>query len=324
MNPQSIALTGAPLCKVVVTDGVDAEIHIFSVRGKFLESIPLGSLVDSVPGTFRVAASRDGTIAISEDTRGTMAVARKGRMPWKQFAPPSPIRESRFGNALAFTRDGSIVDHWFAPGRTWRSDGWQSPVPLMRLFNAEGAQLGQVGKTELFEGASFTPALNRGMPAVEGDTIFFARRSDARVLRFLVDSGAANVRPLAPISLPIGFEMRPPRERIGAKEYPITRYVEEHLTSFAIEPGGGFFVGMILSYAPGETVGALPRGALGVFDRSARLVGLYESGGLVRSLAVSEDLIYAIIDDGMQKTAELKVFTNPTAGSRVSSCGSGK
>lgn len=309
-HPQSVAFVGSPFCRIAVTDGFSAAIHLFTANGRFERSIPLPPIEDSLGVTYRTAIGSDGFMVVSEDTRGAIAVLSNGKLPWRAFTPTPLLRANRFGDALALTATGLIVDHWFSAGRTWDTDGWRADLPLMRVWTRDGKEIARLGHVELFEGRSFTVVLNRGIPVVDGDTVFFARRSDARVLKFSLTHGDERASP-GIVDLPVGFEMRPPVEQSGGSEHPWRRIVEDHLTAFAVQPGGPFFAGIVMSYAPGDKPGLLPRGALAVFDRAGRQLGLFDVGGVIRALAVTPNRVFATVDEGLGRTPELRAFDNP-------------
>jgi hypothetical protein len=318
MQPTSLGYSGAPRCELAVVDMNGPAIRLLDSRFNLIRSIALASIQGEFLPPYRVAIGSDGTIALSEGGSGRVAILSRNATSWRVVQAPHPVPENRHGSALAVSERGEILDHWFASGTTFKSTAWSADLPLMRVLDSSGSIVRQLGRLVRYPGESFTPALNRGVPVVDRDTIFFLRRADSRILVFPLASAAAS--PTRSIDLPVAFEMSAPRELQRSPRNPVWNQTDFHATSLAIDPSGRIYVGHVFSHHVIGRDGRVTSGGIGVHDRNGRLIGLYRVDGALNSMVATNTSIAGLVSDTTHRNLRLQVFISPfsTSPSQVS------
>ncbi len=290
-NPRALSARGFPNCMLAVADGDDMAVHLLSLSGRLLRSLPLPPEVSADRSMYRVSLGVDGTIVVSDNSVGWIAVAHKGQLPWSIFSPSRLVPGSRVGSALAQLEQGEIIDHWSATGFSRRDSGWAKPLPLMRVFRIDGSRAGTIGEVRSFGGSTLTSALNRGIPAVRQDTVYILNRSFARVLVF--PAGSTVVSPTRVIDLPIGYRPRPPRDFYLARQDRSWQQVDELASGFAISESGRLLTTQQLSFEVDSATGS-PRSIIVVASMDGRPEALIDTRGAVRALSTASNWIFAL------------------------------
>lgn len=323
-TPVAISAAGAPACRLAVGDRVDRAVHLFTHDGAYRSTIFGGGRDTTLfPNLRSVALDSTGALAVSDIAQGTLHLFAPDGTRQGTRTLPRLEEDYSLGSQLVWGPDGQLLEHWFSYDAPVLSADWDERLPLVRVLTPSGRGEGRIGAVRPEPGQVFTAALNRGIIARRGDTLWYARRADGRLLAFPLSRPGAE--PARTVEIPVFYHMSAPQEgRVpGPVGYEVA--VQEHIRAFAIAPSGHFLIGQS-RWFPEAAPGTLfrPRTALVVLDPSGRPAGAYDLGGEIVALAASDQWIYAIVLDLDEGTREARIYPNPVAApSAAAACGSG-
>lgn len=291
-RPVSLAAVDAPVCAVAVADYADQAVHVFAVPNRYRFSTFGGSRETPLfPSPASVAFAQLGRVLVADESGSVTMLDTRGfvrdtfRLPAKE---PHAITQ-----VIPGPQD-ELYDNWFAGRPPLSSNGWLPETPLVRIWRWRGRLLGTMGSIRTYPGKSFTQALNRGEIALSGDTLWFARYADGRLLAF--SRSRPTAAPVRVVELPLYYKMMAPIEAFAASggQIQIQNAVANHLTAFAIDPEGNFFLGQSTSW-PSAGVLFRPRTILATVDRRGADHRAFDIGGEIRALAATKQLLYAVV-----------------------------
>lgn len=324
--PADLAVQGEPLCRVAVVDRADRAIHIFRMNGEYLRTY----WERGRPSPFASVASLEmdhaGNLIISYLLSPNIAVIDSAGQLSTTWATPMLVDSIDGGASLAAMADGWLVEHWLGVGFGTRSFRWTAPVlPLLRMFDYSGAQIGAAGHVRQYPGRALTAELNRGFVAMAEDTVWFARRMDGSLWAVPVNRPWPYELSAEPQEeLPLFFRMRRPSNFLSRRTGRAVANVEYHLRSFDVTPDGRYFVfGQALEWPDPTDSTRLyrPVVALTIYDRTSNTVVTYDLGGDVRRVATGGGLVFVLSREPLEgrefrvRGWNLRMLTEPDAGS---------
>jgi hypothetical protein len=313
-TPALLTAEGAPADRFAVWDRADRAIHVFGTEGNHIQTVfgngrngsPKLDAVTSMDMTEVgeiVAVTADGTVYLFDSEgslRGTKRIGVAGENPVLGSISAGPA--------------GTLFQHWFFrhpfPAR---SKSHIAGGPLIRVWDKEGRLISQLGRAEEWPGRLLTYRLNRGIIALQHDTLWFARRADARVFGFRAGGDLVEVPPDT-ISLPVFFEAKLPKEFVSSSGGATMR-LQEHLGDFAVDRVGRFYFVQHVAWPDpeGGMAPLNPDSRIVVVERQGSLSGIFTSLGLPQKIAVVDSLILVSEVDGMGIWA-VRAYANPLDG----------
>lgn len=289
--PSAIAAS-AELCLLAVGDPADRAVHLYDLPTfRYVRSLRPRD-VNAFGGITSVAIDPSRGHVLVADLRGgdLWRFALSGELLSNATLPPPPGVPGGLGSQIVIAPDGRVFETWFALERSTPSADWGPDLPLIRQIDDSYAVAASYGGIRPYRGQVLTASVNRGLIAVIGDTVWFARRSDATLMAF--DATRPGVHPVRSVRLPIFF-VSVPRESAGPWRHPV---VDEHIRAFAVDGGGRFYLGQVISW-PTDTM-SLHRPktmALTVVSRTGERIAAYDLGSEILDLAVVEPLVIAVL-----------------------------
>lgn len=319
--PVFLAAKGAPLCRIVVGDPIDRAVHVFDTHGGFLHSIS----GDGKDGRPRFDALTGVDVTIEGDVLATtgdgLAVRfdREGALVSRTILGPKPVRA---GNASAVVGGaGLLFEHWFSDyADPSPSSEEMDGAPLVHVRDSRGHVVADLGTVHMWPGRSLSYQLNRGFLELQPDTLWFARRSDARLMAF--DALGRTRDPLRVIDIPVFFEAAKPIEYVSAEEVTATR-IQTHIHDFDMDEAGVFYFAQNFGWPGPQDVQAtfVAQSVITAVDPDGKLLGVYVTGRSPGRIAATRDVIVATVrGDGGRM--EIRGYVNPLAG-RVGVCSGG-
>lgn len=240
----------------------------------------------------------------SDDSTGAVIVASMGRGELIRFDSagqvlrfdvPPPVSAGGLGSQIS--AQGSVVaETWFYLDRTTPSNDWTEALPVARLWDLRGEYLGGYGRVQPHAGFALTAAVNRGIVGLSQDTLWFARRSDGKILAYALSNPSS--LPSRVIELPLLYNANTPYESSDAWRNPV---VDEHLRAFTVGWDGRFYIGQVEGWAIDSRGLRLPSTVITVLNRSGARAGMVRVVGEIRDLAVTREGVFALIIDGSRR-----------------------
>jgi hypothetical protein len=297
---------GFPVCALAVADYGDLAVHVFSLTGNYRYSVFGGDREHPLfANATSVGFDAEGELYVADRSGLVTVVSPRGSI---RDTLRVPRRHDGVASQVILGPYGKLYDHWFA----WRapdySARWPAQTPLVRVWDLNGQQLDSMGSAHPYPGETFTHALNRGQIALRDDTLWFARRGDARLLAFSTTGGTSS--PVREIELPLYYHMRPPIEG-RTSGHQIQNAVAAHLVAFATGLPGQLLVAQSVSWPDGGSV-FRPRTVLATLGGRASEYRAFDLGGEIRGVAAADRWVYVILLAGGRSTVQ--AFRNPTLG----------
>lgn len=297
-------------CMVVVADRVDRAIHLFDERGSYVSTIHGGGRDTSrLPDVREVNISSDQVVAVDGSTRTVWIFDTRGAA--KSVRIPSPVRPSPPGFRVAY--NGSrLYEVWVAPNGKSSADWDSLGIPPIREFDLDGRAQGGYGALRHFSGLAMPSALNVGMLALRGDTLWFANAAEGRVDGYALQRGSLRV-PSRTLPLPLFFRPRAPLELRGPGDADAESLVEYHLHSFSLGPAGEFLTIQATSYpeySP-RLRSYQPEVVVSAAGPDGQLLGVFDLGFRPVALAATAQYWFAIVRDAGRRMTRVFAYANP-------------
>lgn len=294
-----VALTGQgpPVCRIAIADQVDRAVHLFRTSGEYLRSY----WEQRRPSPFASIASIDldarGNLLISYLLSREIAIADSTgqvRSSWETSQLVDTMAPGAYVRGVGGER---VAEHWFGVHFDTNSKDWvKRDLPLVRVFDYEGNELGRAGRVQAFPGYALTAAMNRGFIAAARDTIWYARASDARVWPIPMSGPKAYAMPDAPqVQFELFFTMEPPKDFRSRSRGDVFADVQEHLRGFTVTEDGSYFAAVqVVAWTVDSLRVTSPRTALLVRDRRDGATWVGELGEQIRHVATAGGMVYVV------------------------------
>jgi len=292
--PTALALD-ANSCTLAVADVIDRAVHLFRLDGAYRVSLyggGRGEPVFGLSGLSSLSVQSPNLFVVSTMSGAFIGFDSTGAITHTAHVP----RGQRFplGNDVLVGSDGLIYDHWLAGRETTLTlADWSRERGLVRIWSPKGELVGRFGLVQQFPGEGLTHYLNRGIVAISDDTLWLARRSDARILGFPLRPPGPS--PARVIDVPVFYKAALPVEYVRSEPFEIAIRMQEHLRAFTIGPDGSFYMIQSLSWPdPTDTRATfMPQTMVTVVGRDGRLHAALGSDAGLGTLAVAADIIVA-------------------------------
>lgn len=302
-QPIGLGLVATPEATLIVADASDIALHRFAVcPPTYLRSHYFGGRDSSLIARLAsMTVSQSGDIAIGDIGRSQiLLLAPSGRL--QSVIRLEGISEEWSAARIGIGEDGRVFERALATPESRLRNG------LVRVWNAKGQLLAPIGRMQPFGARRFTIAANDGTFVLRGDTLWYARFVDGRILGWLTTED--RTAPVRIIELPLYFEIDVPTydslhdpSDLNGGILPVR--IQRHISSFAIDPSGNVFAGQHLR--DGRLV-------LSAVSNDGKRHLAFDLGGKIRALAATEDAVYAALEwsypTGIPTTRVL-AFSNP-------------
>lgn len=312
-TPVALSVGGSDGNLIAVGDRTDRAIHLFRTNGAYDRTVFGGGRdTSALMALISVAVNDQAEIVATDLWNGTLIRYPAGASHGESIRLTPPVPRGGLGSQVVLTNDGAVYEQWFTLNVPVNSALWTRDLPLVRQLSSEGQVLTSFGTVTRYPGVAFTAALNRGIIAVADDTLWYARRADCRLLAYAMNSPGP--RPVRVVEAPLFYRMNPPREHQAVASAGGSRpqvSVQEHCRAFAVDDAGFFYLGQSVGWP--ETASGLfrPRTALTVLDHEGGYIATYGLGYEILSLAVTRDLLLAILLDTGRHKRIVRAFPNP-------------
>lgn len=303
---QPVAIAAMPRgCGVVVGDSDDDAVHWFaSAPGGYVTSFYLGGRDSAIVGRMGgLDVAADGSVLVGDAGRGAVAiVSTRGEV--RSLRLHLPDSSAPLGRVA---RD--------AAGRLYEKSKplGTADSSLIRVWNRDGQRQGGIGTFRNFGDDRISHALNDGALAIRGDTLWFARFSDGRILGFPLRSRAR--LPARTVELPLYFEMeKPVAATLLDKSDPrsqgqLSAQAQRHVSALALDNSGNFFVAQYVNGTTQVLVG---------LTRDGRTRIAMRVHGQIRALAATTTSVYVLealrpTAVGLRGNVRMAVYPNPFA-----------
>jgi hypothetical protein len=211
------------------------------------------------------------------------------------------------GNQVVY-HNGLFYEHWFHGIEVKvRPAEWATEDALIRVWDREGRLVHRFGKVRQYEGEGATHFMNRGEFRIHDDTLWFARKSDARILAFPL--AHPSEQPVRVIELPVYYRAAPPTEHVSNENGDVAFRLQSHLRAFDIGPSGDFYLVQSISWPdPAERRSFTPESILTIASADGSVKQRYWIDGIA-DVAITEDMIVGNIRRDGQ--IQVRVFQNP-------------
>jgi hypothetical protein len=246
-----VAVGDAPSCLVALGDIGDRAVHVFQSNGNYAFSFFGGARVRPEFGASMLsslASGRADEFVVSTVGGRVVAFGGAGQRAWAgQLQPARAANDSGAGNQVVLGPDGLLYDAWFSGnGPLVRREQWANDRALVRVFDRTGRMIRRIGKVSEYPGEGLTYFLNRGYVQIFADTLWFARKADARILAFPL-KGPYDA-PARILELPVYYRADAPIEDVSSDGSRVAVRIQEHLRGFTVAPSGEFYVVQNLSW----------------------------------------------------------------------------
>jgi len=325
--PTTLAVSANGGCQVAVGDLVDRAVHVFSLNGDYKYSFFGGGRSDVTfggSGLSSIAPAPDGRFLVATLAGRVLRFDEQGKaVHVSELALPADTPGVRTHQIIQGP-DGLLYDHWFAgEENVIRAAQWDRDSSLIRVFDASGRLVRRIGTVVRYPGVGLTHYLNRGEFRIADDTLWFARRADARILAFPLRGPYDH--PSRVIDLPLYFQAALPVEYVSRDEHRVAVRSQDHLQGFSIGPDSLFYVIQDVSWPPIDQK-ASPYISKSIIDVVGR------DGIVRRSLTTTKHLVTALSTQaglmgvfGRNRQLVLDLFRESSSGdhsSLTTGCGS--
>jgi hypothetical protein len=239
----------------------------------------------------------DSILTVANWSRSEAILTSIGSPSVRRFALPALSDSLAPTHHLAAAQNGLIADQWFNSRISIWSANWDSlELSPIELLDTLGRLRGHAGSLIPGGGHFLTYALNRGVPAWIGDTMWFARLSDAVIQGYVipVTEAAAKhrepsivVRPPLFLAFATPYEVKPP----GATRWqPVVR---TQALAFAAR-GSEFALAQMVAPVDSQS-GINLRTALVLLNRSTNDRDVLMVDGEIRSIGLTATRVFLTI-----------------------------
>lgn len=302
--------------RFAVADRWDGAVHVYSDTGTYLLSISDGPRDRStLYDVYSLAFGANHTIYASSLTWGTIArFTLTGERIWaRRLTPMAPGTITV--SDIAIASDGRVFDHWLGflpPGGRWRGP-WNAAMPLVRIYDDDGARVGGVAGLQLVQAEGevdvLTPLLNQGRIFLDGDTLWFAQRRSA-LLRAFVKTSEGHWRQRREIGLPVFFKAPPPRQFSRPTSDQYGHQTHPHLIDIDRVAGLGWIAIQATQY-PSDRLSPPLAVLIAGYDDNGVLLGAFKVDGQPSSIAASRrGIVLTVAREGVSGSIAT-LYRNP-------------
>ena len=246
-----------------------------------------------------------------------------GQRAWAgQLQPARTPNDSGAGNQVVLGPDGLLYDAWFSGnGPLVRREQWANDGALVRVFDRTGRMIRRIGRVSEYPGEGLTYFLNRGYVQIFADTLWFARRADARILAFPLNGPYDT--PARILELPVYYRADAPIEDVSSDGSRVAVRIQEHLRGFTVAPSGEFYVVQNLSWPAmaSRSTPWLPRSVITVVRRDGMVQRRVSVDGRILALAATRDGFVGSVVLGAKLAALRFTVNGLRPGADEGSCG---
>jgi hypothetical protein len=296
--PVMVAAGAANRCTIAVGDLADRAVHLFRSDGAYLQTFFGGgrenpTFANSTLSS--VAAAGDHFLAST--VMGRVVTFGSGANSTAIGDLNAPTDSSRASTHLVIEGpDGLLYDHWFHGNLLIvRQNDWAHDSSLVRVYDRRYKLVRRLGSVSRYPGEGLTHLLNRGDIAIYAETLWFARRADARILAFPLNGPYD--RPSRIVELPVFFRAEAPIEDVSSDGDKVGVRIQEHLRAFAISPDGDFYVIQNVSWPhiAQQDTPFVPQSVINVYGRDGILKRTLRGPNNVLEIAALADVIVGIV-----------------------------
>ena len=313
-TPTGLAIRPAGACVMAVVDGHETTVHFFTLAGRYLGPLFLGGhRRDALSWIGKISMTPDGRSWVWELGRRRLVEIDSARTGFRVLRTDSITASMPLLAAVEQVAPDRLIENWMTPSIPVRSSTWASEkLPLLRIVDTTGHYISGLWRIADRPGLLFTHALNQGILARQGDTLWFAYTVSGQVLRGALNRSQEpwTIADATRLVLPRMFTTEAPqwfREGAGPAGSADT---EVQISGFGITDGGYLVVGQTISYPPAGDRSRLhiPLSAVTIYDHAGAFVRGWRTNGRLGQLAVGRGVLAITVDPLDRGDRQVRIY----------------
>ena len=313
-TPTGLAIRPAGACAIAVVDGRETAVHFFTLARRYLGSLFLG-------GHRRDALSSIGQISMTPDGRGwvwelgrrRLVEINGARTGFRVLRTDSITASMPPLAAIEQVAPDRLIENWMTPSIPVPSSTWASErLPLLRIVDTAGRYVSGLWRIADRPGLLFTHALNQGILARQGDTLWFAYTVSGQVLRGILNRSREpwTIADTVRLVLPRMFAPEAPQWFRQGTGPAGSADAEVQISGFGITGGGYLVVGQTISYPPAGDRSRLhiPLSAVTIYDHAGAFVRGWRTNGRLGQLAVGRGVLAITVDPLDRGDRQVRIY----------------
>ena len=299
---------------MAVVDGHETTVHFFTLAGRYLGPLFLGGHHrDALSSIGKISMTPDGRSWVWELSRRRLVEIDSARTGFRVLRTDSITASMPLLAAVEQVAPDRLVENWMTPSIPVRSSTWASEkLPLLRIVDTTGHYISGLWRIADRPGLLFTHALNQGILARQGDTLWFAYTVSGQVLRGILNRSREpwTIADTVRLVLPRMFAPEAPQWFRQGTGPAGSADAEVQISGFGITGGGYLVVGQTISYPPAGDRSRLhiPLSAVTIYDHAGAFVRGWRTNGRLRQLAVGRGVLAITVDPLGAGDREIRIY----------------